>query len=163
MAIQHCLEGLKPIRQFRRIERKDLAQTIGVTVTSYDRYESGDRRIQFDKVCVLADFLYCTTEDLRRFYTPEELELMLRPMPLKDQLAEPNSPADRGTVVSRGQATPSDAPPAPPPPPGTNSADLPPPPPPAAAAPSTKVAPPPPPPHLSTGDEDLDKILKGWD
>jgi transcriptional regulator with XRE-family HTH domain len=69
MLTDHCLAGLKSIRQDRGISPPDLARAIGVTTNSYYRYERGDARIQFDKVCLLADMLGCSLDDLR--HAPE--------------------------------------------------------------------------------------------
>lgn len=65
MSVNHCLSGLKSVRIAKGIAPVDLAQSIGVNLNSYYRYERGAARIQFDKVCRLADMLGCTTDDLR--------------------------------------------------------------------------------------------------
>jgi transcriptional regulator with XRE-family HTH domain len=62
----HCLEGLKPARLKAQIEPDALADSIGVNVRSYYRYERGTRLITFDKACLLADTLGCSLDDLRR-------------------------------------------------------------------------------------------------
>lgn len=62
---QHALAGLKPRRIARNLSREDMAGAIGVTATSYDRFENGTRRLYFDKACVLADTLGCSLDDLR--------------------------------------------------------------------------------------------------
>jgi transcriptional regulator with XRE-family HTH domain len=66
MPSAHCLEGLKPARIRTGIEVEALAESMGVSVTSYYRYEAGHRRIYFDKACRLADALGVSLDDLRR-------------------------------------------------------------------------------------------------
>lgn len=66
MSVRHCLEGLKPARLRAGLTRQEVADAAGVTITSYDRFESGVRRCYFDRVCVIADLLGVTTEELRR-------------------------------------------------------------------------------------------------
>lgn len=65
MPSEHCLSGLKSMRLSKSVAPLDLARTIGVNLNSYYRYERGAARIQFDRVCRLADMLGCTTDDLR--------------------------------------------------------------------------------------------------
>jgi transcriptional regulator with XRE-family HTH domain len=62
---QHSLSGLKPLRLARNMTREHLAAIIGVTATSYDRFENGIRRLYFDKACALADALGCSLDALR--------------------------------------------------------------------------------------------------
>jgi transcriptional regulator with XRE-family HTH domain len=62
---QHVLAGLKPLRLARNLTRDDMAAAIGVTATSYDRFENGTRRLYFDKACALADRLSCSLDELR--------------------------------------------------------------------------------------------------
>lgn len=69
MAHPHCLAGLRAFRIARNIPPKDIAKRIGVDLHTYYRYESGARRIQFDRVCVIADMLGCTVDELR--YDPD--------------------------------------------------------------------------------------------
>jgi transcriptional regulator with XRE-family HTH domain len=65
MGISHPLIGLRSIRQARRATVAELAETIGVAPTSYSRFETGMRRIYFDKAITLADKLGVRVDDLR--------------------------------------------------------------------------------------------------
>lgn len=61
----HCLFGLQAMRERRDIAVQTLADALGCTRNSYYRYENGERRITFDRVCLIADILDCTTDELR--------------------------------------------------------------------------------------------------
>jgi transcriptional regulator with XRE-family HTH domain len=112
MPIDHYLVGLKPIRRYRGLSLAEAGDLIGVTSTSYARFEAGTRRIYFDKACVLADALGCSIADLRHFHSDDELFHLLPPW---------KRPVE-------GAVEPQDTPqPGPPPPPSS----LVPPPPPA--------------------------------
>ncbi len=62
MPSAHCAAGLKPAR----LRSEKLAAAIGVTVTTYYRYEAGARRLYLDKACVLADTMGISLDDIRR-------------------------------------------------------------------------------------------------
>ena len=66
MTTPHCLAGIKAarIRTSTPVER--LAAAIGISVTSYYRYENGSRRIYLDRACVLADLMGISLDELRR-------------------------------------------------------------------------------------------------
>jgi transcriptional regulator with XRE-family HTH domain len=59
----HCLAGLRSIREQRGIEASELAAAIGVNLSSYYRFERGERRIYFDKAVLLARQLDCSLHD----------------------------------------------------------------------------------------------------
>lgn len=70
MAQEHPLEGLKAARLKAGLTRQALAEAIGVTPTSYDRFENGTRRIYFDRVIVLAKTLGVSIDSL--LHAPED-------------------------------------------------------------------------------------------
>lgn len=70
MSSSHCLAGLKAARIRSGIAVDVLADRLGVSATSYYRFEAGTRRIYFDRVCALADALGCSIDDLR--HAPED-------------------------------------------------------------------------------------------
>lgn len=76
----HSLCGLRPIRQLLQVKASDVAQRLGITVTTYNRFERGERRPYFDQVLAIASFL--DIADLRmltRQLTPDErLDLFRR-------------------------------------------------------------------------------------
>lgn len=59
----HCLAGLKAIRERENIPAKDLAKAIGTNLASYYRFERGDRRIHFDRAVRLSKILNCSLYD----------------------------------------------------------------------------------------------------
>jgi transcriptional regulator with XRE-family HTH domain len=69
----HPLAGLRTIRLALGIHPKTLADRIGITISTYHRYERGERRIYLDKAIVLASTLGLpTTDHLSREPTPDE-------------------------------------------------------------------------------------------
>lgn len=53
----HPLEGLKSIRDELGVTAVELAERLGVTRTTYYRFESGKRRAYWDQVDTIADYL----------------------------------------------------------------------------------------------------------
>lgn len=72
MSLNHCLAGLKTARIRAGVNVSILADRIGVTVTTYYRYEAGQRRIYLDRAVVLASMLGCTVDDLTRAPGPDD-------------------------------------------------------------------------------------------
>jgi transcriptional regulator with XRE-family HTH domain len=104
---QHSLSGLRPRRTLLRIPATQLASRLGVTTTTYNRFERGERRAYFDQAIALAAALGCTLEQLRRPPTiDEELELF-RSSQLKRGETVPAAP-DPG--ISTVVATPAPKP-----------------------------------------------------
>lgn len=71
--IRHPLEGLRGIRKHRRLTAHECASRIGVADSSYVRYENGSRRIFWDQVIALSEFLQCTVDDLRFWRSERDL------------------------------------------------------------------------------------------
>lgn len=66
MPVPHPLEGLKPARLRANLSASLCADRIGVTVQSYYRFEKGERRLYFDKACILADMIGVSLDELRK-------------------------------------------------------------------------------------------------
>jgi transcriptional regulator with XRE-family HTH domain len=64
--VDHPLSGLRSARIEAGVEPQILAERIGVHINSYYRFESGQRRLYFDKAVVLADALGVSLDRLRR-------------------------------------------------------------------------------------------------
>ena len=73
MIADHVLQGLKPLRTHLGISASALANRIGVTASSFARYENGSRRIFLDMAVALAGTLGVTVDDLTRSHSPDEL------------------------------------------------------------------------------------------
>lgn len=97
MSFTNNLAGLRGIRLHRARRSSEMAELIGVTPSSYTRFENGYRRIYFDKACILADTLGVRVDDLRRYRSEDELVALLGPAGGAD------SDADAGIVVTAGE------------------------------------------------------------
>lgn len=73
MASNHCLAGLRYARVRAGVDVRVLADRIGVTTTTYYRYEAGARRIYLDRAAALASMLGCTVDDLMRAPGPDDI------------------------------------------------------------------------------------------
>jgi transcriptional regulator with XRE-family HTH domain len=79
MPISHSIDGLKGIRQHKRVPIQPLADVLGITYNSYCRIESGKRRIFLDHAVVLAKALAVSVDDLTIWRSDEELVALLGP------------------------------------------------------------------------------------
>jgi transcriptional regulator with XRE-family HTH domain len=68
----HPLGSVRHRRQLLRLPATYFANRIGVTVTTFNRFERGERRAYFDQAIAIAKALGCALEDLGRPVTPEE-------------------------------------------------------------------------------------------
>jgi transcriptional regulator with XRE-family HTH domain len=98
----HPLASLRHRRQLMDIPASQLATRIGCTVTTYNRYERGERRSFTDQAVTLAKMLGCTVEDLGRPITPEDEIAIIR---RKHEMARGN-----GQVVGQASAPATPAP-----------------------------------------------------
>lgn len=69
----HPLISARLRRQYLGIEADAVAQRLGIKRTSYLRYERGERRVYFDHAIAIANILECTTDDLTRMPSAEEV------------------------------------------------------------------------------------------
>jgi transcriptional regulator with XRE-family HTH domain len=143
MAVYHHLQGVRAIRERLGISAQTVASELGVTVTSYYRFENGSRRIYIDKACKLADLLGISLETMRAAADPRRLDGIL--MSLAPRIVEADAEKARNLAASLPP------PPASPQLPAANSAA-------AAAPPASPTAgivvpqPPAPPPYISDTD-----------
>lgn len=68
----HSLSGLRPVRTILGFKATVMAARLGITVTTYNRFERGERRTYFDQVLTLAKMLDVPIEMLTRDPTPDE-------------------------------------------------------------------------------------------
>lgn len=98
----HPLMSARQRRQLLQLPATFIASRLGITVTSYNRFERGERRAYVDQAHVIAKALGCTVDDLARPLTvDEELELIRRKHNAPAPTTSPStlaSPAD-GLVV----------------------------------------------------------------
>ena len=57
-------ERLRELRKERHVTQKDMGEILGIQLRSYQRYESGDRRPDYEKLVALADYFDVTTDYL---------------------------------------------------------------------------------------------------
>ena len=57
-------ERLHELRNERSVTQKNMAKFLGVQLRSYQCYESGDRRPDYEKLVALADYFGVTTDYL---------------------------------------------------------------------------------------------------
>lgn len=57
-------EGLKRKRELFGCTQKQMAELIGITPRSYQRYESGEREPNIDTLIKIADFFEISLDDL---------------------------------------------------------------------------------------------------
>lgn len=57
-------ERLRELRKERHITQKDMGEILGIQLRSYQCYESGDRRPDYEKLVALADYFDVTTDYL---------------------------------------------------------------------------------------------------
>lgn len=69
---QHTLMSARHRRQILDISAAAVATRIGVTVTTYNRFERGERRPYLDQALAIAKTLGCMVEDLGRPMTMDE-------------------------------------------------------------------------------------------
>jgi transcriptional regulator with XRE-family HTH domain len=72
----HCLSGVRTRRQYLGLSADEMAQRLGITRTSYLRYERGERRIMLDQAKAMASMLGCTCEQLGELPTPDEVRAL---------------------------------------------------------------------------------------
>lgn len=66
-------ERLKEARKRRNLKQREVAEQLQMAAHSYQQYEGGDRRPNFETLVVLADFLEVSTDYLLgRVDTPGE-------------------------------------------------------------------------------------------
>ena len=54
-------ERLRELRKERHVTQKGMGEILGVQLRSYQCYESGDRRPDYEKLVALADYFVVTT------------------------------------------------------------------------------------------------------
>lgn len=95
----HPLVSARDRRQMLGIPAAQIAARIGITVTTYNRFERGERRAYLDHGHAIAKMLGCTVDDLAR------------PLTMEDEIALIKEKARRnGIVVDRDiapQTTPT--------------------------------------------------------
>lgn len=74
----HLLTGLRARRVAQRLSAPQMAKVIGMTSTSYLRFERGERRVYLDKAVALARYLGCTIAQLAQEPTVDEQVEALR-------------------------------------------------------------------------------------
>lgn len=57
-------ERLRELRKERHVTQKGMGEILGVQLRSYQCYESGDRRPDYEKLVALADYFGVTTDYL---------------------------------------------------------------------------------------------------
>lgn len=57
-------ERLRELRKERHVTQKDMGEILGIQLRSYQCYESGDRRPDYEKLVALADYFDVTTDYL---------------------------------------------------------------------------------------------------
>ena len=57
-------ERLRELRKERHVTQKDMGEILGIQLRSYQFYESGDRRPDYEKLVALADYFDVTTDYL---------------------------------------------------------------------------------------------------
>jgi transcriptional regulator with XRE-family HTH domain len=73
------MQSLRHRRQLLQLPATYFATRIGVTITTFNRFERGERRTYTDQALTIARLLGCSIEDLGRPVTPEEeIELFRR-------------------------------------------------------------------------------------
>lgn len=55
---------IKQIRKRSGLNQKDVALAIGVPVRTYGSWERGERNINLEDACLIADVLHCTLDEL---------------------------------------------------------------------------------------------------
>lgn len=91
----HPLMSARPRRQHLQLTVAQMAGRLGVTATTYNRFERGERRTYTDQALIIANMLGCSVEDLGRPLTrEEELELFQQGLARK-----------HGTVVATAPVT----------------------------------------------------------
>ncbi len=55
---------LKEARNQKMLKQKEMAQHLGIAIRSYQQYEGGQRRPDYEALVALADFLEVTTDYL---------------------------------------------------------------------------------------------------
>lgn len=105
---------LKELRESRGLRQEDLAQLLGVKLSTYRTWEQGTTGIKLDRAFAICDVLHCTPDDLCGWYLshPEDRP-KAQPPDLTDaqqrelnELYESCGPAARGSIVinARGMA-----------------------------------------------------------
>lgn len=59
---------LKELRESRGLRQEDLAQLLGVKLSTYRTWEQGTTGIRLDRACAICDVLHCTPNDLCGWY-----------------------------------------------------------------------------------------------
>ena len=57
-------ERLQELRRERHVTQKSMAEFLGIQMRSYQSYEGGDRRPDYEKLVALADYFGVTTDYL---------------------------------------------------------------------------------------------------
>ena len=57
-------ERLQELRRERHVTQKNMAEFVGIQMRSYQSYEGGDRRPDYEKLVALADYFGVTTDYL---------------------------------------------------------------------------------------------------
>ena len=57
-------ERLHELRNERRVTQKNMAEFLGIQLRTYQCYEGGDRRPDYEKLVALADYFGATTDYL---------------------------------------------------------------------------------------------------
>ena len=57
-------ERLQELRRERHVTQKNMAEFLGIQMRSYQSYEGGDRRPDYEKLVALADYFDVTTDYL---------------------------------------------------------------------------------------------------
>ena len=57
-------ERLQELRRERHVTQKNMAEFLGIQMRSYQSYEGGDRRPDYEKLVALADYFGVTTDYL---------------------------------------------------------------------------------------------------
>ena len=57
-------ERLQELRRERHVTQKNMAEFLGIQMRSYQSYDGGDRRPDYEKLVALADYFDVTTDYL---------------------------------------------------------------------------------------------------
>ena len=79
---------LKELRESRGLRQEDLAQMLGVKLSTYRTWEQGTTGIKLDRACAICDVLHCTPNDLCGWYLSHPEDRPSAPPPLSAPEAE---------------------------------------------------------------------------
>jgi transcriptional regulator with XRE-family HTH domain len=100
----HPLSSVRTRRQLLDIPASQMAARLGCTVTTYNRFERGERRCYFDQAITIAAMLGCTLNELSGPISDEE---QVRLFQLGQQRRREARGIGAGTVVADATSSPA--------------------------------------------------------